>query len=209
LKLADIGCGSGDFSKMARHFGHNCLATETAFNLCENELATYFDHLSFTRYQRRRLYNLNEHTLSVRPQELTHLNSYALDVIYLSQCVFHFPELNKTKKSWIEKDWYFLLTDLANYLQPEGLIFMSLVDPCYKTLPPLLAHFYIDYSVVFPDWGAAWWPLLIIQKQNLLRYLQDPKQNSKAGEDLGWENINRAQFMKDTKNKISDLIKIN
>jgi SAM-dependent methyltransferase len=210
LSILDIGCGSGDFTFIARSLGHTCHATEsychiTNIERCENQR----DLLRFSRWQRRQLLNIQDSLLLILPQHHLKIHSASkYDIIYINFCTIHYPEDAEQKKFWKNEDWVFFLKDLVKLLNSGGFIFITLADPCYDQLPDCLAQFYINYQSGIFDEDPNWLPLLIIKKEKLSNYLDRLSLETARPPEINynWVDINRETFMKDSQNDLFNLI---
>lgn len=168
LRILDLSCGGGDFTRIARARGHEVLASESDIAPAEMKLENVkclADFRSYFRKEQRRINGVNPFHLYIHPKSFANLALPGdLDLIYINQCVLHMPS-QPGDKFWGEAEWQRFLGLCDGALKPSGLAFILLADPSYLQLGKYLRAFFKHYFLINPK-DERYWTTLILDKNS-------------------------------------------
>jgi len=168
LRILDLSCGGGDFTRIARARGHQVIATESDLGkdvpATPDDLTDMNMFRSYYRLQQRKINRVDADYLFINRDDLENLSFPPdLDLIYLNQCSLHFP--TGGRPHWREGEWRLFLQACDRALRPHGMMFITLGEPTYLKLGDYLSRFYKYYFDFNPN-GNRYWSTLLIHPQN-------------------------------------------
>lgn len=115
-RILDLGCGSGYFLRVARHFGHDAIGIDVP-----DEYLTPIERDVFARMLHA--LRVKREIFVIRPGEQFRRDLGSFDLITSFLVCFN---NHKTEAEWGGKEWNYFFNDIASILNPGGEVFLNL-----------------------------------------------------------------------------------